>query len=380
MMLLAALLAFTLLAGSLIMISLQNGLKSYEARLGADVVVVPGEARSKGEFESILLQGIPGYFYMNQNVMEKIRGMEGVEVVSPQFFLASAKASCCSVRIQLIGFEPETDFTVQPWIRESYSGEVGFGDILIGSKVTMPSNGILTFYEQDLHVVGQLEETGTGLDTCVFGSLETMRDLIVKAEELGFRYLGKISAEQAISTVMVKVQEGYDIESVCNDINIHVRKVEAGQSRNMVSSIASGLTSVSHIISGLMVMIWVLAVGVLALSFVLIANERKKEFAILRVMGASKKMLSESFLTESALISAIGGAAGAIFAALAAIPFTSLIRSRLNLPYLMPGAGVIAGLMLAAVILSVLTGALSAAVSSGKVSRTDAGLVLREGA
>ena len=380
LMLLAAFLAFSVFAGSLIVRSLQNGLDSYEARLGADVVVVPAEAGLKGGLESILLQGVPGYFYMNESAMEKIRGMDGVEAVSPQFFLATAKASCCSFPIQLIGFDPETDFTIQPWVRQSYGGEVGYGDILIGSHVTMPSDGMLTFYNQEMRVVGQLDETGTALDNAVYGSMETMRDIVRNAETLGYRYLGKISADQAVSAVMVQVSEDYPIEDVCNNINIHVRKVDATQSKSMVSGIAGGLKNVSRVIGVLTAMIWLLAIGIMAVAFMLIVGERKKEFAILRVTGASRKMLAGMLLTESALMSAIGAACGVALAALVALPFTGLIRDRLGLPYLLPGTGTIAGLALGALGMAVAAGALSSAFAGHKLNRIDAGLILREGA
>ena len=64
LVLLAAFLSMSIFGGSMIVLSLRNGLRSYEARLGADIVVVPYEAQTKGTLESILLQGIPGYFYM----------------------------------------------------------------------------------------------------------------------------------------------------------------------------------------------------------------------------------------------------------------------------------------------------------------------------
>ena len=272
LMLLAAFLAFSVFAGSLVVRSLQNGLKSYEARLGADVVVIPSEAAIKGGLESILLQGVPGYFYMNESVMAKVAAMDGVEAVTPQFFLATAKASCCSMPIQLIGFDPETDFTVRPWIRKSYSGSIGYGDIVIGSHVTMPTDGVLTFYGQDLRVAAQLDETGTALDNAVYTTMETARAIVRDAEALGYQYLGKISAEQAISAVMVKVQEGYPIESVCGDINIHVRKADATESKSMIAGIAGGLNNVSRLVGGLTAVIWVLARGIHAAAFVLIAG------------------------------------------------------------------------------------------------------------
>ena len=93
LILLAAFLAFSVFGGSLVIMSLQNGLTSYEARLGADIIIVPNQARSHGSIESILLQGIPGYFYMDDSILEKARNTEGVEIATPQFYLASASGS-----------------------------------------------------------------------------------------------------------------------------------------------------------------------------------------------------------------------------------------------------------------------------------------------
>lgn len=380
LILLSAFLAFSLFAGSLVVMSLQNGLESYEARLGADVVVVPAEAGLKGGLESILLQGIPGYFYMDDKAMTKIAAMDGVELVSPQFFLATAKASCCSYPIQLIGFDTATDFTIRPWVRRSYSGTMGEGDIIIGNHVTMPSDGVLTFYEQKMRVVAQLDETGTALDNAVYGSMETMRNIARNAEALGYRYLGKVSADKAVSALMIKVADGYSPEDVCNDINIHVRKVDATQAKSMVSQIAGGLSSVSRVIGTLTVLIWVLALLILSVAFVLIVGERKKEFAILRVVGASRRMLSAMLLTESAILCCLGAICGVGLAALTAFPFTGLIRSRLGLPYLLPGGGHIALLIAATLLLSVAAGAFSSAVAVRKLNQIDPGFALREGA
>jgi len=110
LILLSAFLALSVFGGSLIVMSLQNGLDSYESRLGADIIIVPKEARSHGSIESILLQGIPGYFYMNDSALEKARNTEGVEIATPQFYLASASAGCCSVSVQIIGFDGVRQF------------------------------------------------------------------------------------------------------------------------------------------------------------------------------------------------------------------------------------------------------------------------------
>lgn len=377
--LLAAFLSLSIFGGSIIISSLQNGLQSYGDRLGADIVAVPYEARTKGTFDQILVQGIPGMFYMDEQYYNKIRTIEGVETAAPQFYLASTSSGCCSVAVQLIGFDPELDFTVQPWIRESYASELGDGDVIVGSDLTPPKDGMLTFYNTPCRVVAQLDKTGTGLDTAVYANMNTISDMIENAKALGFHTFDEVDPDHAVSSVMIKVADGYNVGEVTDDINVHVRHIEASQTTNMLSGIASGLSSTSRIIGILMVMLWVLALVILVIAFAMISHERAKEFAVLRVMGASRRMVSGLLLTESALISAIGAAVGLIAAAIIVFPFGSFIRSRLELPYLLPGTGVIVALAAASLLLSILAGAMTAAVSAYRISKNDAGLSLREG-
>ena len=380
LVLLSAFLSFSIFGGSMVVMSLQNGLSSYKSRLGADIVVVPYEAQTKGSLDAILLQGIPGYFYMDAARLDKIRTLEGVEVATPQFFLASAKAGCCSVAVQIIGFDPDTDFSIQPWIRQSYSGTFGDGDVIVGYNISLPLDGVLTFYDTQCRVVAQLDQTGTGLDNAVYANMNTIKTMMANAEKLGFHYFDGIDTDRAVSSVMVKVKDGYGIDDVTGDINIHVRHVEATPARTMISSIAGGLSGVSRVIGALTAMIWVLAIAILMVAFVMIANERTKEFAVLRVVGASQRMLSRLLRVESAIVSASGALIGLAAACLAVFPFAGLIRSALNLPYLIPAPAVIAALALGSVAVSILAGWLTSFISARRVGKNDTGLILREGA
>ena len=94
------------------------------------------------------------------------------------FYLASASAGCCSIPVQIIGFEPETDFLIQPWISRSYSGTVGDGDVIVGSDISVPLNHQLRFYDTDCNVVAQLDRTGTGLDTAVYANMNTIKQMM----------------------------------------------------------------------------------------------------------------------------------------------------------------------------------------------------------
>ena len=82
LLVIAAFLAFSAFGGSLMVSSLSNGLDSLSARLGADIVVVPYAATSKVSYDSIIIQGKPGQFYMDAKYYDKIKN----EIVCRKFF------------------------------------------------------------------------------------------------------------------------------------------------------------------------------------------------------------------------------------------------------------------------------------------------------
>ena len=376
--LISAVLSCSVFGGSLLVLSLRRGLYSYEARLGADILVIPNEARSHGTLEGILLQGIPGYFYTDASCLEKIRAMDGVAAAAPQFYLTSSYASCCSMAVQIVGFDPATDFSIQPWMRDHYSGALRDGDLIVGSDVGVSPGGELTFYNTTCRVAARLDRTGTGMDNAVYVNLRTVKAIIRCAQELGFHEFDKANPDNSVSAVLIRVAKGYGAEAVANDVNRQIRRVQAISSRNMVSNIAEGFHGAARAAGFLTALIWLLAAAILVLSFALISNERKREFAVLRIMGASQQMLYRLLLAESALVSLAGSAAGIVLAALLLFPLRGILREMLKLPYLTPGAGATFLLFLGAVALSVGVGSVTSAVAAWRIGRNDTSLILRE--
>ena len=376
--LLTAFLALAVFGGSVVVLSLRSGLNSLEARLGADIILVPSEAQSKVSFQNMFLQGTTGAFYMDASALDKALEVEGVEKAAPQTFLASLKADCCSIKIQVIGIDPERDFTVQPWIARSLSRGLGDMDVAVGCKVEAGVGEIIRIYDQRCKVVARLEATGTGLDTAVYCNMDTMNALLAAAEDKGVSH--KIeSGDQLISAVYVKVKDGCDIDTVNSRLNGHIRKVTAVRTRSMLTGVSDSLAGVSRTVTILIAAVWALAFMILLLAFVLIIRERAREFAVLRLVGASRGMLSRMVLLESALCGLLGGLLGVGLAALLLFPFSGLIESALNLPYLMPDTGKTLLLAAGTVLLSVIVAALSSVMAAYRLSRIDPGTALREG-
>ena len=376
---LVMLIAFTVFSGAFVIISLQNGLEGYRARLGADIVVIPSSARGHGSVDDILLQGITGNYYMSGKDYDKVASTEGIAAITRQFFLTSAKASCCSTRVQIIGFDPDTDFSIMPWISENYTGAICDGDIVVGANISGFDSGKITFYGQEYRIAARLEKTGTGLDSAIYTNMTTVRQMANNAARLleTSPFQG-VNIETATSAVLIKVADGYTIEDVADDINIHITKVEAKPARSMISDIASGLSGIAKMIGILVVAVWALAIIILVIVFALLSNERRKEFAVLRVMGASRKTLSRIMGTEATILSGTGASIGIVLALITLYPLSDSIKEALGLPFLSPDFTVVLILAVSAFILALLAGMMTALICAKRITKNETGLLLRE--
>lgn len=108
-------------------------------------------------------------------------------------------------------------------------------------------------------------------------------------------------------------------------------------------------------------------------------NERKREFAAYRILGADRAMLVGIIVRESSMIGMSGGAVGVVCTSLAIFPFNTLIAKELQLPYLQAGVGAVLALMLVSFLFAVATGLMASATTAVRLSAPETCLTLREG-
>lgn len=377
LILVVAILAFILFGGSILITSLENGLNSMKQRLGADLMVIP--EGSKGDMEGVLLKGEPGYFYFSPSIVRQVAQIEGVSQVTAQFFLTSLSESCCSAQVQLIGFDPDTDFVIEPWIAKTYGSAVGDGVLVAGSDIVLESDHTLKLFNCSYPVAAQLEKTATGLDSSVFMNMNTMKSLFAAARDAGMNFISTDEPGGAVSSALVKVKEGYNAEIVARRVASEIPQVDVIVSKSMIIGIADNLGSFAAYIRIFTALLWGFAVLLLTAVFSVTINERKKEFAVLRILGATRRKLTGIVFTESLLLSMMGGAIGTATAALVVFPFSAYIGGKLQLPYLQPEAGIVLGILALSLFFSFVMGPLASIYSAVKISRAETYLTMREG-
>jgi len=374
------LLAVTLFGGGVLTLSLQNGLHGLQERLGADLAVLP--LGHESDYEGILLSGTPSKFYFDKEIEQRLAKVDGVEKVSAQFYISSLSADCCSVPIQIIGIDPKTDFVTIPWISKVYQKDLGDGELIVGHDILTKGTKELTFFGRTYAVAAQLEENGTGMDSSVFVNMNTIKSLIEGAREQGVNLNIDVkggNAESSISSVLIKIKDGYSLDTVVANIRQSIDSVAIVRSKTIISGTAGHIGIIIDYFYVIAAALWILAALVLAVVFSTSIHERKKEFAVLRILGATRKRLSAIVLTEAFLTSVTGGMAGIAAASLVVFPFSTMIGDKLGLPYLQPDIGVITGLLAFSFLLSVAAGPLAAIYSAVKISRAETYITLREG-
>jgi putative ABC transport system permease protein len=370
-------LAFILFGGSILTASLQNGMDKMAKRFGADIMVVPEGYTEKAT--AVLLRGEPSFFYFNNEIVENVARINGVACASPQFFLSSLSAECCDEPVQLIAFDPATDFVIQPWIAEVRSAGIGDGQLVVGSKINIRSDNTILLFKHLYPVAAKLSRTSTGFDTSVFMNMNTMKLMLEQAHNDGFNFIADYEPEGAISAVLVQTNRDVNIKTIAGAIRRENQGVDVIASESILSGIAqtlNGFVSYIHIFSYLF---WILTVFILAAVFSGTINERKKEFAVLRIMGATRKKLIALVLGESSIVSISGGIAGIFLSALLIFPFSTYIGIRLQLPYILPQGGRILRILAVSLCLSFIIGPLAAIYSAIKISKAETYFTMRDG-
>ena len=374
------LMAMVMFGGTMIVCGIDRGLGTVESRLGADIIVTPADASSDFDAQAFLVGAEPSYFYMDEGVAGEVAGVDGVGAASPQLFLATARASCCSGRYQVIAFDPATDFTIQPWISDT-SGASSLGDmeVVVGANVGVSDPENFSLFGHKLRVVAQFDQTGSTLDNAVYANFDTARILIDSSLKKGLNKYTSLDTDHIISSVMVRVEPGRDVNAVASDIAARVPGVSVATSTTLVSGISRSLDNTSRTVTTLIALVWGVGLVMMTLMFVMMVVERKREFGTLLVVGAHRRLVSRVIALEAVILNAAGGALGILISGVLIVSFSGLVQQTIGIGFLVPSLAVIAALVALVLASMGLVALVSSWIALRCLNMADASALLKEG-
>ena len=374
LVILTAIASATLLSSVIFSKSLDAGLEQLSSRMGADVLIVPysGEA----EEQSVLLQGHLSHRTLPREILEFTRKLPGVKIASPQFYFTTLSASCCDKKVNIIGFDSKTDFTIKPWIRNTYKNEFKPGYVIAGSDIDVERGGIIRFFDKEFTVVGTLEPLGNKLDQAIFADIETIELLREAAASKGYNFI----SEGEPSAILVNLEKGAYFEKLSQTIHEQFDDLHIIPRKNMFDSViatADSFKIVVWIVSGFFLFVVIVAVYI---AFSVSTNERKREFATLLIIGATRKKLTNIVLGESLLASGSGALAGTLLGAVGIISFRFLIQENLQIPFSLPNASTILLTIVGALFIPAIAGLGASYHIAKRVGKIDVYTALKEDA
>jgi putative ABC transport system permease protein len=360
--------------------SVDQTLDEAARRLGADIMVVPEGHRA--EASKLLIAGQPSNFYMNESVVPLIRAVDGVQIASPQLFLTSAELVCCSTpRVLLVGYDPETDFTITPWVRYTHAPvQEDAASVIVGTTTLYAIEGTyMTFFGKLFHMVSSIPPTGMGfLDDSIFMALEDARDMVRISQERSASPLSV--APDQISSVLVKVRARADVSAVADAISSLVPGLQVIQVPDLTVAVRRDIGASFWGIVAAGAASWLMTLLVVGLTFSLAVNERRREIGLLRAMGATKGHVIRMFVLEAMIVTLPGALVGVLGGWLVLGGYRQVASADVGvLTFLPPSPYILTGFAVACVAAIVASGTLAALAPAVRCAHMDPYDAIREG-
>ena len=374
------LMSATVFFSTILMNNLELGIKNTTERMGADMIVVPKKGTEN--VRESLFAGTPCTVFFDRVWEDAVRNVDGVERVSAQMYVATLSASCCDLPVQIIAFDPETDFVIQPWLQNQKKVNLKKGEVLVGNKVQAEVGQSMKLYETYFNVSGKLEKTGMGYDSSVFMTFDTLYEL--KDSEIAQKNLPTENLEHMASMLMVDLEDGIqgvdraNVRIAIRDAHATDEEMYACTGDELMGGISSQVKKLSAY-GNILTYISLISTALALISiFVLTINERKYEFGVLYALGAKKSQMTKLILSEALIISGVGGIMGIVIAYALVVTFKNVISVKLDVPYLDVSMSQVMPVAAVCIIIALITGMIAAICSAYRISKDEVYRLLRE--
>lgn len=377
-----AFIAANIFSGQFLLAGAAEGVNLGVSRMGADHIVVPlnylavyGDTSPASV--NAIISVLPSAYRFSSDILQRVREFPEVSRASPQVYIATmTDASLSPSPVDIIGFDPETDFVIQPWLSRPLGGPLLPGEVIAGHDVAGSVSTRMSLSGREFTIAGRLDPTNSPADHALFLRMDDAYELGAAGDGSGNP---QTLSPAEISGILVQGKAGYTPEEVGSRIRRSylprsVSVIDRNFALRPASREVAQLPGLLGSISGIVILG---AFPLIAVIASMVARERQQEIGFLRAMGAKRSVIGFLVVSESIALAAIGGLAG-IAACLAYFTLADalevpggLLQASLRLPSI-PAMLVIAGTALAAVIAIAGLSSLYPAIRSSTMNPYDA--------
>jgi putative ABC transport system permease protein len=370
-----AFIAGTILTAGFLVAGAQMSVQAGMDRLGADMIVIPMDpyARSSGVF----LTGQTSTSYFNDSVIAGVTATPGVLRATPQVYVGTLDdVSWSRYSVQIMGFDPSTDFSVQPLLDSSLKSGLSNDQVIVGHDIQGDIGSAITVYGHSLTIVGRLETTGFSPDNSIY--LNMAGAYALAADSPSNSTTPPVSPGQ-ISAVLVKADRTIGIDPVIYYISSLNPGTLVYPMNALGRQVSDQLSTTTQSLYLTALSVIVVSMPLVALIATMGANERRREIGLMRAMGASQTNVFSLFFVEAVVLAVIGGLIGVAVSSTGLIAFQEPIASGLNISFLWPSMTTVLSQISIALALAVGLAGLAAIWPAFRASRMEPYDAIRKG-
>jgi putative ABC transport system permease protein len=372
--------------GATLMQSIDRSMSVGFTRMGADMMVVPEAALTN--ITAALLVVEPTELVLDADALAKAN-LASVGRYAAQKIVRVEHSGIGSHHesVDLIGFDPARDFTIQPWLVEKINRGLQPGDVILGAERDAPLGSQLLIFGKPHTVYGRLGRTGVGTHErgvfMPFATLEALATVIHGPMGGGGAAPPAALAPGKVTGFLVELAPGATALQARFAIlsALSGAKVVAGDTT--LSGIRQGLAALLDGILALMALMFVSTALMVSVLFSAIVTERKGELGLLKAIGARRGQVIGMMVTEAVLATGVGGLVGVALGVLMLRLFErSLVYylEKLGVPFVWLDTPRTIAFAVGAIVLASVIGALGVLYPAWRASRRDAyDLVRSEG-
>jgi putative ABC transport system permease protein len=361
------------------------------ARLGADILLLPSPLPdliiyiqwkdpvfiTPTNATAHLLYLRPSYIDYNATLDRQISTIPGITGVSPQVYVDRINHSGLSDA--LVGFDPATDFTILPWLKAAGQGHLELGPMMAvaGSGTGYAVGDTIAWRGASLDVVAVLEPTSSSTDNTVFFPIQTAYQLAQSAgpsprsANQGQSSTSLSFKSGQISALLIKLRDNASEQQVGHKISSSLSNyviIYGAIATKQVSLETRGIATYEFILAGLLgTSILILIASLMSMTI----NERKREFGLLRSIGATQLTISRIVMTEAGVVSLVGSLLGLLVGGAVLLVSETLLAQSYNISFAAPVASELALFLVGSLALGMLIGTAAATYPAYAAARMD---------
>jgi putative ABC transport system permease protein len=359
--------------GATLMRSIDTSMALGFTRLGADMMVVPDGALTN--ITAALLTVEPTDLVLDADAFEKAK-ISSVARVAPQKIVRVEHSGIGDHHelVDLVGFDPARDFTIQPWLAEKLNRDLRTDDVILGASRDAPLGSQILIFGKPHIVYGRLGRTGVGIHErgvfMSFAALEAMAGQVRGTGGVPPAVLtpGKVTGFLVeLATGSTALQARFAILSTLKGV-----KVVTGDSS--LTGIRQGLAALLDGILALMVLMFFSTALMVSVLFSAIITERRVELGLLKAIGARRSQVIGMMVIEAVLATGVGGLLGVVLGVLVMRLYErSLVYylENVGVPFVWLDTPRMIAFALGAIVLACVIGALGSLYPAWRASRRD---------